>query len=163
MHLTSPLHDIGKVGIPDCVLLKPDRLSDTEFAIMKTHATIGARTLDAALQKYPDAKFLRIARDIALTHHERWDGSGYPAGLVGTAIPLCGRIMALADVYDALTSKRIYKAAYSHDIAKTMIIAASGSHFDPDIVRAFVRAERQFLEIRSRLSERESATLPVAA
>ena len=104
IYLTSPLHDIGKVGIPDSVLLKPGRLSDHEFEIMKQHAALGADTLDAALQQFPEAKFLKMARDIAASHHERFDGSGYPAGLKANDIPLCGRIVALADVYDALTS-----------------------------------------------------------
>lgn len=149
MYLTSPLHDIGKVGIPDSVLLKPDRLNDAEFAIMKTHTTIGAETLDAALRKFPNTRFLQMARDIAASHHERWDGSGYPEGLRGDTIPLCGRIMAVADVYDALTSKRVYKAAFSHEIAKAMIRKDSGSHFDPDIVQAFIHCEPQFIAIRT--------------
>jgi len=153
IYLTSPLHDIGKVGIPDCVLLKPDRLSDAEFAIMKTHASIGAETLDAALRKFPNTRFLQMARDIAATHHERWDGTGYPAGLSGEAIPLCGRIMALADVYDALTSKRVYKAAFGHEIAKAMIVKESGSHFDPDVVQAFLQLEERFLAIRDQFAQ----------
>jgi len=159
IYLTSPLHDIGKVGIPDSVLLKPDRLTDFEFAIMKTHAAIGAETLDAALRKFPNTKFLQMARDIAATHHERWNGTGYPAGLSGEAIPLCGRIMALADVYDALTSKRVYKAAFTHEIAKSMIVKESGSHFDPDVVQAFMSTEAQFIHIRARYAE----SLPLAA
>ena len=114
---TSPLHDIGKIAIPDCILLKPDRLDDAEFEIIKMHTVYGARMLDAALREFPNAGFLRMARDIALTHHERYDGGGYPQGLAGKAIPLCGRIVALADVYDALTTKRIYKIAFSHDSA----------------------------------------------
>ena len=153
IYLTSPLHDIGKVGIPDSVLLKPGRLSDREFEIMKSHATIGAETLDAALRQFRGVKFLEMARDIAATHHERFDGSGYPAHLAGDAIPLCGRIVALADVYDALTSRRVYKNAFSHDIAKATILAESGSHFDPDLVEAFVAVEQQFLAIRERHSE----------
>ena len=108
MFATSPLHDIGKIGIPDSVLLKPGRLSDREFEVMKTHAALGAATLNAALAQFPDATFLRLARDIAASHHERFDGTGYPEGLVGANIPLCGRIVALADVYAALTSKRVY-------------------------------------------------------
>lgn len=153
MYLTSPLHDIGKVGIPDSVLLKPGRLSDREFEIMKMHAEIGAQTLDAALQAFPSVKFLQMAREIAATHHERWDGSGYPKGLAGVAIPLSGRIMALADVYDALTSKRVYKDAFTHEIARSMILKDSGTHFDPDIVEAFIRTEQQFVQIRAHYAD----------
>jgi putative two-component system response regulator len=153
IYLTSPLHDIGKVGIPDSVLLKPGRLSDREFEIMKTHTTIGAQTLDAALREFPGVKFLEMGRDIALSHHERFDGGGYPAGLVGEDIPLCGRIVALADVYDALTSKRVYKAAFTHDIARSMITQDSGTHFDPGLVQAFLESEAQFTLIRERFSE----------
>lgn len=148
LYLTSPLHDIGKVGIPDCVLLKPGRLSDREFEIMKRHAEIGAETLEAALAQFPGARFLEMARDIAAGHHERYDGTGYPAGLRGGEIPLSARIVALADVYDALTSKRVYKAAFSHDIARSMILEESGAHFDPDVVAAFLRSEQMFLSIR---------------
>jgi len=153
IYLTSPLHDIGKVGIPDCVLLNPGRLNDREFEIMKTHAMLGAETLDAALRTFPGVKFLQMGREIAATHHERWNGKGYPAGLSGENIPLCGRIVALADVYDALTSKRVYKNAFSHDIAKSTIIKDSGEHFDPDVVAAFLRVENRFLEIRDRHAE----------
>jgi len=152
IYLTSPLHDIGKVGIPDAVLLKPGRLSDREFAIMKTHTTIGAETLDAALHQYPGVAYLRFARDIALTHHERFDGSGYPSGLSGDDIPLSGRVVALADVYDALTSKRVYKPAYAHDIARSMIFEESGTHFDPAVVEAFRQNEAEFLKIRPQVS-----------
>ena len=159
IYLTSPLHDIGKVGIPDMVLLKPGRLSDREFEIMKTHTTIGAQTLDAALQEFPTAEFLRMGRDIAATHHERFDGEGYPNKLVGQEIPLCGRIVALADVYDALTSKRVYKSAFSHDVARSMIESETGSHFDPEVAAAFLQIEAQFLAIRDHFSE----TLALAA
>lgn len=159
--LTSPLHDIGKVGIPDGVLLKPGRLSDEEFDIMKTHTVIGATTLSAALSKFPEAKFLRMARDIALTHHERFDGTGYPNGLVGEDIPLCGRIVALADVYDALTSKRVYKEAFMHSLARSIILEESGSHFDPNVVDAFLACEQEFIKIRERY--RESAPEPAVA
>jgi putative two-component system response regulator len=154
IYLTSPLHDIGKVGIPDNVLLKPGRLSDREFDIMKTHTTIGAETLEAALRQFPGVKFLEMGRDIALTHHERYDGTGYPRGLKGDAIPICGRITALADVYDALTSRRVYKASITHDIARSMILAETGKHFDPAIVDAFVRSEHRFLGIRQSYDER---------
>ena len=153
IYQTSPLHDIGKVAIPDCVLLKPGRLSDREFEIMKSHTTLGAQTLEAALREHPEAKFLRMARDIAATHHERFDGTGYPAGLAGTDIPLCGRIVAVADVYDALTTKRVYKNAFAHDVAKAIIINESGTHFDPAVVDAFVACEQQFLDVRDRFAD----------
>jgi putative two-component system response regulator len=148
IYQTSPLHDIGKVGIPDSVLLKPGRLSDREFEIMKTHTEIGAQTLDAALRQFPGIKFLEMARDIALTHHERVDGTGYPLGLRGEQIPLCGRIVALADVYDALTSKRVYKNAFAHDVAKSIITAESGQQFDPIVIEAFLNTETQFVAVR---------------
>jgi putative two-component system response regulator len=157
IYLTSPLHDIGKVGIPDSVLLKPGRLSDQEFAIMKTHAMIGAETLGAALRTFPGVKFLEMGRDIALAHHERYDGTGYPDGLAGDQIPLCARIVALADVYDALSTKRVYKEAFSHNIARSIILEGRGAHFDPDIVDAFIQNENQFEAIRLRFSEALSA------
>jgi putative two-component system response regulator len=153
IYLTSPLHDIGKVGIPDSVLLKPGRLSDREFEIMKMHTTVGAQTLDDACKAFPNVKYLQMARDIAASHHERWDGTGYPDGLTGTDIPLCGRIVALADVYDALTSKRVYKSAFSHEVAKATILKESGTHFDPDVVEAFQRREEDFLAIRAKYDE----------
>ena len=115
---------------------------------MKTHALRGAETLDAALREFPNARFLKMAKDIALTHHEKYDGSGYPQGLAGEQIPLCGRIVALADVYDALTSQRIYKDAMGHDEAKTIIVNNRAIHFDPAIVDAFLEAETEFLAIR---------------
>lgn len=153
IYLTSPLHDIGKVGIPDSVLLKPGRLSDREFDIMKTHALIGAETLQAALRTFPGVKFLQMASEIAATHHERWNGTGYPAGLIGENIPLSGRIVALADVYDALSSKRIYKAAFTHEVARSMIVKDRGEHFDPDVVDAFLANEDRFLMIREQFDE----------
>jgi putative two-component system response regulator len=152
IYATSPLHDIGKVGIPDHVLLKAGLLNDCEYEIMKTHALLGADTLRAALDQFPQAKFLRMACNIAATHHERWDGTGYPHGLAGEAIPLCGRIVALADVYDALCSKRVYKAAYSHEVARSIILDGKGKHFDPDIVDAFLACEDKFLAIRKEFS-----------
>jgi putative two-component system response regulator len=164
VYSTSPLHDIGKVGVPDGVLLKPGRLDDHEFEIMKTHAEIGAQTLDAALRRFPGAKFLQMARDIAATHHERWDGKGYPRGLKGEQIPLCGRIVALADVYDALTSKRVYKNAMAHEVAKTIIVGDSGTPFDPAVVEAFVASEAAFLLVRQQCEEEALSTaLPAAA
>ena len=153
IYLTSPLHDIGKIGIPDSVLLKPGRLSDREYEIMKTHASIGAEALAAAIDQFPDASFLRMARDIAATHHERFDGTGYPRGLVGENIPLCGRIAALADVYDALTSKRAYKNAFKHEVSRGIILEESGTHFDPQIVEAFTEREEEFIQIRQRFQD----------
>ncbi|MEM6561552.1 MAG: HD domain-containing phosphohydrolase, partial [Planctomycetota bacterium] len=153
IYQTSPLHDIGKVAVPDCVLLKPGRLDEGEFAIMQTHAEAGAETLNAALSENPDAEFLRMARDIALTHHERFDGKGYPQGLRGGDIPLCGRITAVADVYDALTSKRVYKGRFSHDIAQKMIIEERGRHFDPRVVDAFHACAAAFDNVRREHAE----------
>jgi putative two-component system response regulator len=155
--LTSPLHDIGKVAIPDHVLLKPGRLSDREFEIMKTHTTLGAQTLDSAVKAHPEATFLRMARDIALTHHERWDGSGYPNNLKGDQIPMCGRLVALADVYDALTSKRVYKDAFTHDIAREIILKDIGTHFAPEIVHAFVAVENAFIGVRHQFRDHAPA------
>jgi putative two-component system response regulator len=160
---TSPLHDIGKVGIPDAVLLKPGRLSDREFEIMKEHARIGAQTLDAALKQFPEARFLEMARDIAASHHERWDGTGYPNRLKGLEIPLCGRIVALADVYDALTTKRVYKDAFGHDIARAIILKDAGTHFDPDVVDAFMQTETHFIGIRDQFSDLISTPKTAAA
>jgi putative two-component system response regulator len=157
IYMTSPLHDIGKVAIPDHVLLKPGRLSDREFEIMKTHTTLGAQTLESAVKAHPEATFLRMARDIALTHHERWDGSGYPNGLKGEAIPMCGRLVALADVYDALTSKRVYKDAFSHDIAREIIIKDANTHFSPQIVKAFLAVEQAFIGVRDQYRDASSA------
>lgn len=153
IYLTSPLHDIGKVGIPDSVLLKPGRLNDREFEIMKMHAALGAQTLDAALRQFPQVKFLEMARDIAATHHERFDGSGYPNRLAGADIPLAGRIVAVADVYDALTSRRVYKPAMTHDIAITMIRDESGTQFDPDVVEALLANQDKFHAVRDRYAE----------
>ncbi len=155
IYMTSPLHDIGKVGIPDHILLKAGRLTSEEFEIMKEHAEIGARTLDAAAAAHPEAKFLCMAREIARCHHETFDGSGYPNGLAGEEIPLCGRIVALADVYDALTTKRVYKPAFSHEKAAAIIREGRSRHFDPDIVDAFEANEARFVAIWNELAERE--------
>jgi len=154
LYLTSPLHDIGKVGVPDSVLLKPGRLSDEEFEIMKEHSIIGGNTLAATVHEYPGVAFLEMACEVALRHHERFDGTGYPGGLVGEDIPLSARIVAITDVYDALTSKRIYKKSYTHIMAHNMIMAASGKHFDPDIVDAFVECEKDFGAVKEKLAEK---------
>jgi putative two-component system response regulator len=150
IRLTSPLHDIGKVAIPDCVLLKPGQLSTEEYEIMKMHTLAGAQALEAALVTRPEARFLKIARDIALSHHEHWDGNGYPRRLAGDDIPLCGRIMTVADVYDALVSKRVYKSAANHHVARNIIIEQRGRQFDPRLVDAFLACEAEFLKIRER-------------
>jgi len=143
---TSPLHDIGKVGIPDFILLKPDRLTDGEFEVMRSHTVIGAQTLDAALREYPQASYLTMARDIALSHHENFDGSGYPHGIAGTDIPVSGRIVSLADTYDALTSQRPYKRAFEHPMAKGIILQQH-KRFDPAVLAAFLDLEDEFVAI----------------
>ncbi len=138
------MHDIGKVGIPDSILLKPGRLSAEEFEIMKTHTTIGAETLLEVKRKYPDNKFVEIGIKIAHYHHEKWDGTGYPEGLSGEDIPLSARIMAFADVYDALRSSRVYKEAYSHEESIEIIKQSGGTHFDPEILKVFLENEIEF-------------------
>lgn len=157
IYATSPLHDIGKVGIPDNVLLKPGKLTPEEFTVMKRHATIGADTLDAAFKKYPRARFLQMAREIAAGHHERWDGKGYPCGLRGMDIPLSARIVSIADVYDALTSKRVYKDAFPHSEAVRIIREGAGTQFDPRLVEVFLRIaetwERVSAELRDPVEE----------
>jgi putative two-component system response regulator len=155
IYQTSPLHDIGKVAIPDRILLKAGRLTAEEFEIMKTHTIHGAATIEAALEKYPGTPFLEMAKDIALGHHERYDGRGYPRGLAGDDIPLSARIMALADVYDALTSRRVYKEAFSHERSKSMITEEAGTHFDQAVVDAFLAHEQQFITIREQFAEAE--------
>ncbi|GAX61125.1 response regulator receiver modulated metal dependent phosphohydrolase [Candidatus Scalindua japonica] len=144
----SPLHDIGKVGIADGILLKPDKLTDEEFNAMKAHTCIGAETLREVYRLHSGNDFVRIGIDIAESHHEKWDGTGYPHGLAGENIPLVGRILALSDVYDALTSRRCYKEAFSHTRSIKIIVDGSGKHFDPDVVDAFIKAEKDFVSIR---------------
>lgn len=148
--LTSPLHDIGKIGIPDAILLKPGLYNDEEFTIMKDHCRIGFETLNEALVRYPNADYLRMSAEIALHHHERFDGTGYPEGLKGNEIPLSARIVALADVYDALVNKRVYKEAYPHKKARAIILEGSGKHFDPLVVDAFLECQKKFIEIFKR-------------
>jgi putative two-component system response regulator len=156
IYLTSPLHDIGKVKIPDNILLKPGPLDDREFEIMKTHASLGAETLDAAARQFPGGRFLQMARHIAASHHERFDGTGYPQRMADDCIPLSARIVALADVYDALTSDRVYKEAFDHEVAWPMIVSEAGGHFDPDVVDAFVESEASFISIRNQFYESRS-------
>ena len=155
----APLHDIGKVGIPDAILLKPGKLTVEEFDIMKKHPVIGADAINKAMEQAltgADAAmveqaagafaFLRVAQEISLGHHEKWDGSGYPAGLTGDAIPVSARLMALADVFDALINRRVYKPEMTLAEASKIIVAGRGSHFDPDVVDAFLACSDQFAE-----------------
>ncbi|MEE4251615.1 MAG: HD domain-containing phosphohydrolase, partial [Alcanivoracaceae bacterium] len=146
----SPMHDIGKIGIPDAILLKPGRFEPDEWEIMKTHATIGARLLDG-----DDSELMCMARDIASSHHEKWDGSGYPRGLKGEQIPMAARIAALADVFDALTSERPYKKAWTVEAAVDLIRENSGKHFDPLLVDIFQRELPRIVAIREQFSEPE--------
>ena len=157
---SAPLHDIGKVGIPDSILQKPGKLTAEEYTIMKNHPLIGAQALAkviAGTAHTGEKSFLDYARQMVEAHHERWDGSGYPHQLRGTAIPLAGRLMALADVYDALISKRIYKRGFSHEEVRQMLIEESGSHFDPDVVAAFLAREADFLQIAKKFADPEVA------
>lgn len=149
----SPLHDIGKIGIPDRILLKPAKLTREEFEVMKRHTTIGAETLRAIEQKHPGNTFIRMGVEVAASHHEKWDGSGYPAGFRETDIPLVGRILAIGDVYDALMSKRCYKEAYSHEESAQIIIEGRSLHFDPVIVDAFVSCEATFADVHQGIAE----------
>lgn len=144
IYKASPLHDIGKVGIPDRILLKPGKLTDDEATIMMTHVQIGYQTLEKAGQQYDRNEFLKMGLDIALYHHEKWNGSGYQKGISGDKIPLSARIMAISDVYDALRSKRVYKDAFSHEKSTDIIIASKGSHFDPGLVDVYVREQDRF-------------------
>lgn len=154
MFKSAPLHDIGKVGIPDRILLKPDRLSEEEFAIMKTHTTLGRDAIiDAENRLGMSVGFLRYAKEIAHSHQEKWDGSGYPQGLKGEDIPISARLMAVADVYDALISKRVYKPALSHQEAVALIKQGRGTHFDPVIVDAFLQIEPVFVDIADRFRD----------
>lgn len=166
LYKSAPLHDIGKVGIPDAILLKPGKLTEEEFSVMKGHATIGADALEIAEQELGGNSFLRLAREISLTHHEKWDGSGYPTGLRGDEIPVSGRLMAVADVYDALISKRVYKPAFSHEKAMEIIREGRGRHFDPDIIEAVEAIEATFREIAENFSDhraiKKSPSIPVS-
>ncbi|MBF0103395.1 MAG: two-component system response regulator [Desulfobacterales bacterium] len=154
LYKSAPLHDIGKVGIPDRILLKPGKLTFEEFEVMKTHTTIGRNSILAAEQLLDtQTSFLKYAHEIAYTHHEKWDGTGYPEGLSGDAIPVSGRLMALVDVYDALISKRVYKPAFPHEKAVTIIKEGSGNHFDPEVVNAFLEINYSFFEIAQKFMD----------
>lgn len=153
LYQSSILHDIGKVGVPDAILLKPDKLTPEEFTIIKKHSKIGGDAILNVESRINIRSFLTLGKEIAYSHHEKWDGSGYPRGLKGNEIPLSARIVALADVYDALTSERPYKKPFSHEKARTIILESSGSHFDPAIVDAFLAREDQFETIRAQFQD----------
>lgn len=156
LHKSAPLHDIGKVGIPDSVLLKPGKLDAKEYEVMKSHAELG-RAAIATAERYMGSAtpFLSVAREIAHTHHEKWNGTGYPRGLQGEDIPIGGRIMAIADAYDALVSERIYKPAMSHDEAVDIIVRDAGTHFDPGLVEVFAKIAPRFKEIHGQFTDKE--------
>ncbi|PKL49668.1 MAG: two-component system response regulator [Planctomycetes bacterium HGW-Planctomycetes-1] len=161
LYRSSPLHDIGKIGIPDSILLKPGALTNEEFEIMKHHSIIGAEALGGTIKRAVGAGFLQMAADIARYHHEKFDGTGYPDGLKRQEIPLVARIVALADVYDALTSARVYKAAFRPEIAKIMIREESGKHFDPVIVDAFLARYDDFLKVQGLIEAENAVAAPV--
>ena len=151
---SAPLHDIGKVGIPDSILLKPGKLDPEEFEIMKTHTTLGYNAIENAERRLGmTVEFLACAKEIALNHQEKWDGSGYPRQLAGDAIPISARLMAVADVYDALTTRRVYKDAMPHDEAVAIILEGRSRHFDPDIVDAFAEITGEFRDIAVRYAD----------
>lgn len=161
IYAASPLHDIGKVGIPDHILTKPGKLTKEEFEIMKTHSKIGADTLRVVDEKHSGNDLVHMGIEIAENHHEKWDGSGYPNGLSGDNIPLAGRILALGDVYDALTSKRVYKEAFSHAKSREIILEGRGTHFDPDVVDAFISVENEFLTIKNHFVDTEKVFISI--
>lgn len=159
LYKSAPLHDIGKVGVPDAILLKPGKLDETEWEEMKRHTIYGRQALKAAEEVLGASSFLAVAIEIAHTHHEKWDGSGYPRGLAGEKIPLSGRLMAVADVFDALMSRRVYKPAFPPDKTRAIILEGKGSHFDPDLVDAFVEIWPEFLEIAAQFTDEAYAGL----
>ncbi len=153
LYHATPLHDIGKVGIPDRILLKPDKLTTEEFEVIKTHPVIGSETLKQAHEQYPNNNFIKMGVDIARSHHERWDGTGYPDGLAGEAIPLAARIMSIADVYDACRTERPYKTGFSHEKCVEIIRSGSGTQFDPEVVTGFQKIEDEFDRIAQSISD----------
>jgi putative two-component system response regulator len=153
----APMHDVGKIGIPDHILLKPGRLEPDEWEIMTQHTIIGARILEGS-----KAEYIELAKTIALSHHEKWDGGGYPQGLKGSNIPMAGRITAIADVFDALTSKRRYKDPYSVERSLSIIKEGRGSHFDPDVVDAFIAVKKEILDIKEEYKDKHVGQLVFA-
>ena len=163
IYQSAILHDIGKVGIPDAVLLKPDKLTDKEFEIIKRHTILGGDAIKAIENRIEGRSFLEMGKEIAYNHHEKWDGSGYPAGLKGDEIPLSARIVALADVYDALTTERFYKRGYTHEKSSQIIIDLKAVHFDPAIVDVFLQLEDEFTRIRQELIKEETGWIELPA
>jgi PAS domain S-box-containing protein len=163
IYQSSILHDIGKVGIPDAILLKPDKLTDQEFEIIKRHTLLGGDAIRAIESQIEGKSFLKMGREIAYKHHEKYDGSGYPRGLKGEDIPLSARIVALADVYDALTTERFYKRAYTHDKSREIILSLKGSHFDPRIVEVFEKLGDEFNRIREEQFKEETGWIELPA
>ncbi len=164
LYKSAPLHDIGKVGIPDRILLKPGRFTPQEFEIMKTHTTLGRAAIVAAEKQLGmEVDFLHHAKDIAYYHQEKWDGSGYPEGLAGDAIPVSARLMAVADVYDALISRRVYKEGMPHEQARDIICDGRGKHFDPDMVDTFVMLQDEFRAIAARYMDSDDDLAAKAA
>ncbi|TGE32180.1 HD domain-containing phosphohydrolase [Desulfosporosinus sp. Sb-LF] len=153
LYKSAPLHDIGKVGVKDSILLKPGRLTEEEFEEMKKHTIYGGESLMVGIKELGEDSFLTLAKEIAITHHEKWDGTGYPRGLSKAEIPISGRLMALSDVYDALISKRVYKDAFTHDEARNIILEGRGTHFDPTIVDAFIMREAEFVGIMGKFGD----------
>lgn len=154
---SAPLHDIGKVGIPDKILLKPGKFEPTEFEIMKTHTTLGRNAIQQAEKELGlEVPFLKYAKEIAYYHQEKWDGSGYPMGLAGDDIPISARLMAVADVYDALISRRVYKTGMPHEKAVQIISEGKGTHFDPDMVDAFIELQNEFKAIAARFVDSDT-------
>jgi putative two-component system response regulator len=152
----APLHDIGKVGIPDRILLKPGRYEPHEFEIMQTHPRLGYEALmQAQVASVESFEFIQVAKDIVYSHHEKWDGTGYPQGLVADAIPIPARLMAVADVYDALISRRVYKVGMSHEKASAIIADGRGKHFDPDVVDAFLQLADEFHAIAEKYADND--------
>ena len=152
---SAPLHDIGKIAVPDSILNKPGKLTKEEFDIMKTHTTVGGKILTSIIEMVPETHYLNEAKNLATYHHERWDGKGYPTGLAGENIPLSARIMAVADVFDALVSKRSYKEGFPLDKAMNIIIEERGTHFDPTLVDVFVAAKEKVFQVAKKFNDEE--------
>ena len=161
---TAPLHDLGKVGIPDRILLKPGRLDADEYEVMKTHTTLGRDALRQAVARLGvEVEFLRFAQEIAYGHQEKWDGTGYPEGIGGDDIPIAARLMAVADVYDAVVSRRVYKEARAHEVGLEVIANGRGTHFDPDMADAFLAIEEEIRAIAQRFRDEDADIAAKAA